>query len=547
MLDVIFENIADFIQRRLEEAIEDIKIAVAWFTNEELFNSLLAALNRGVTVSIVILDDAINRNELALDFSKFIEAGGRLYFSRNRKMHNKFVIVDGKFVLTGSYNWTYYAENLNWENVLSTDDIEIVSKYAKEYNQICQMLKAETVYVPIKLSELNKENLYDNYAYLSNDLRFKSKNAKDSIERINRECHRDVVVESIARGVDYDYRGIPKLRKEMNPQGVKYHLINIHIDSVPYNMPNANYKYIMAELTSNSIWIKDTWVHIIDEEYVEEMQHYFHKCDGGLLDDNAPLPPIPAYLYNKPSVKYKFGKVTCHFKDDKEHQKYDSQGNLLRDKKYKEIHLYTRFGETPRDYVGYGSLKEQFEFIVKSLFYPNNIEDIGLYSSYSLPSGVVRGNIDDSYFLDAFVKDCYQEGYKDKGVSIYNNFKMNPKGFWFIWESEKIVALLYGGFINHSNLEPNDVKSTNLSEKGEWFFIKDFHSRSKSDSDYCQRLREFVENIETRLKHDETKGILIIWYNKSSSLLSLGFKEEPLKHAWEGNINKECAQYRLTF
>lgn len=545
MLDVIFENIADFIQRRLEEACEDIKIAVAWFTNEELFNSLLAALNRGVTVSIVILDDTINRNELALDYSKFIEAGGRLYFSRNRKMHNKFVIVDSKFVLTGSYNWTYYAENLNWENVLSTDDFEIVSKYAKEYNQICQTLKEEKVYVPIRFSELGNEQLYDNYAYLSNDLNLKSKHTKELIERINRENHRNVAIEKIAREQNFDYRGIPKLQKELSPRELKKRLINIYINSVPSNMPNSNHKYILAELTSNSIWIEDTWVHIIDEEYIEEMRLYFHKRDGGLLDDNAPLPPIPADLYT-PKGKYKFREVKCDFKGGKEHLKYDSQGNLLR-YKYKEFHLYTRIGESPRDYVGYGSLKEQFEFIVMSLFHPNNIEDIEPIPACQ--NGVVRGHIDDLYFLDEFVKD-YIERNEIKDTSIQNDFKINPKGFWFKWESRKIVALLFVGFINHLDIEPNDFISMNLSEKGEWFLIKYCCPLSKFE--HYQHLREFVENLKTKLKHDETKGILTIWYNDDiihykSALLSLGFREEPLRHVWKGNLNKECAQYRLTF
>lgn len=379
MLEVVFNNIADTIQKHLLNASKDIKIAVAWFTNEELFNSLLTVLNRGVPVSIVILDDAINRNELALDFSQFIQAGGKLYFSQNPKMHNKFVIIDSKFVLTGSYNWTYYAENMNWENLLATDDAEIASKYINEFNKISQESTDIKKYIPIKFSELGEGQLYDNYTYLSNDLSIKNKQTREKIERINKENHRNVAIEKIARDQEFDYRGIPKLKKEGDSQVHKNRLINISIHSVPSNMPNANHKYIMAELTSNNIWIKDTWVHIIDEEYVEEMQHYYHKRDGGLLDDNAPLPQIPAFLYNCPSIKYRFREQTCYFKNGTEHQKYNSQGHLLKNK-FKKFHLYTRIKEDQDDYVGYGSLMEQFEFIVKSLFYPNNIEDIAPYT-----------------------------------------------------------------------------------------------------------------------------------------------------------------------
>ena len=256
MTEVIFDNIAYAIRKKIETATHCLKIAVAWFTNEDLFDAVLSAIKRGVSVELIILDDAINRNELALNFSLFIAAGGKLYFSNKRKMHNKFCILDEALVLTGSYNWTYYAENLNWENIVAIDDINVVTKYLIEFGEICKTLLAVNIYTPIRLNEMDEALLFDNYTYLSNDLCLKSKYAKDCIESINRENKRNTEIEESAKGRTYDYRGIPFLQKEFDTSVVKYRLINIHIESVPPNMPNANRKYIHAQLISNYMQVK---------------------------------------------------------------------------------------------------------------------------------------------------------------------------------------------------------------------------------------------------------------------------------------------------
>jgi phosphatidylserine/phosphatidylglycerophosphate/cardiolipin synthase-like enzyme len=49
--------------------------------------------------------------------------------------HNKFVIIDGARVLTGSYNWTFKAES-NWENLLLLDCPELAKRYEVEWEKI---------------------------------------------------------------------------------------------------------------------------------------------------------------------------------------------------------------------------------------------------------------------------------------------------------------------------------------------------------------------------------------------------------------------------
>jgi phosphatidylserine/phosphatidylglycerophosphate/cardiolipin synthase-like enzyme len=51
-------------------------------------------------------------------------------------MHHKFAVIDGKTLLTGSYNWTRSAADFNEENVVVTDDPRLVSSFAAEFEKL---------------------------------------------------------------------------------------------------------------------------------------------------------------------------------------------------------------------------------------------------------------------------------------------------------------------------------------------------------------------------------------------------------------------------
>jgi len=48
-------------------------------------------------------------------------------------MHNKFAIIDNRILLTGSYNWTFSANNRNDENLMVIDDPEIIARYQNQF------------------------------------------------------------------------------------------------------------------------------------------------------------------------------------------------------------------------------------------------------------------------------------------------------------------------------------------------------------------------------------------------------------------------------
>lgn len=158
-----FTNIRSQILRLLDKANEEVDIAMAWFTSSELFSSILSCIERGVKVQLVLLDNPINFMEYAPDFNKFIEAGGLLKIAKpdNGFMHHKFCIIDGKYVITGSYNWTYYAETRNIENILITDSPSVVSQYQEEYEKLKRQTSVASESPRYKLEDIGKMDTVD--------------------------------------------------------------------------------------------------------------------------------------------------------------------------------------------------------------------------------------------------------------------------------------------------------------------------------------------------------------------------------------------------
>ena len=136
MNQAIFENIEDYISSQINQAEKRISIAVAWFTNQILFDSLQNAAQRKVEIKIILLNDILNRNEFGLEFGLLANKGADIRFAVNNSgtMHHKFCIIDNN-VISGSYNWTYHA-NKNNENVIVTDEESIVNSYCEVFERL---------------------------------------------------------------------------------------------------------------------------------------------------------------------------------------------------------------------------------------------------------------------------------------------------------------------------------------------------------------------------------------------------------------------------
>ena len=115
-----FEDIQHYIKKELNKASQSICIAVAWFTDAELFNILYEKATSGISVELIIMDDAINRRS-GIDFNLLGNNKSKVWKIRSSKnndtlMHNKFCVIDSSTIINGSYNWTKRAQQ-NYESI----------------------------------------------------------------------------------------------------------------------------------------------------------------------------------------------------------------------------------------------------------------------------------------------------------------------------------------------------------------------------------------------------------------------------------------------
>ncbi len=134
-----FEDIEKHILTELDKAEQSISVAVAWFTNANLYNKLCEKRGRGLTIELMLLDDDINRSS-SIDLSRLETIGGLVYRVGNNEdgtlMHNKFCIIDLGTVINGSYNWSYKARH-NHENITISYQAESLAlQFVNEFQRL---------------------------------------------------------------------------------------------------------------------------------------------------------------------------------------------------------------------------------------------------------------------------------------------------------------------------------------------------------------------------------------------------------------------------
>ena len=56
-------------------------------------------------------------------------------------MHHKFAVVDGRKLVSGSFNWTMQAVMGNKENVIVTEDPDVVGPFVDMFELLWEELK----------------------------------------------------------------------------------------------------------------------------------------------------------------------------------------------------------------------------------------------------------------------------------------------------------------------------------------------------------------------------------------------------------------------
>jgi phosphatidylserine/phosphatidylglycerophosphate/cardiolipin synthase-like enzyme len=129
-----FQHIQNQILTQLDKARVSIRVVMAWFTNDVLFQRLVEKYKQGIDVIIAIYDDGVNRKngvDVSLLPHEMIKRG-----KSGGLMHDKFCVIHNQIVITGSYNWTNNAEFRNDENITVENDPEQATRYSEEFRRL---------------------------------------------------------------------------------------------------------------------------------------------------------------------------------------------------------------------------------------------------------------------------------------------------------------------------------------------------------------------------------------------------------------------------
>jgi phosphatidylserine/phosphatidylglycerophosphate/cardiolipin synthase-like enzyme len=116
----------------IEKAKKSINVQAYSFTSAPIAKALVDAHKRGVAVNVILDKSQKSERYSSADF--LAHAGiSVLIDSKHAIAHNKIMIVDGKIVITGSFNFTKSAEESNAENLLVISDSDFALRYLQNW------------------------------------------------------------------------------------------------------------------------------------------------------------------------------------------------------------------------------------------------------------------------------------------------------------------------------------------------------------------------------------------------------------------------------
>lgn len=139
---VHFSNIRNEIIGQLKKATREIKVAIAWLTDEDIIRTLTQRAESGVNVIVVMSESKENFRNIP-KWKDFLRHNGKFHIATPKFLHHKLCIIDNITILNGSYNWTYFAQR-NEENITVKyfetgveEDDRLLKQFEEKYKFFC--------------------------------------------------------------------------------------------------------------------------------------------------------------------------------------------------------------------------------------------------------------------------------------------------------------------------------------------------------------------------------------------------------------------------
>ncbi len=134
------DDLEGHVLAQLGAAQTSIKLAFFNIRLEAVRDLLVAKKNAGVTVEVILdkrqQDLAYNTMgdelvALGVDVTEVFNDS-----AANATMHNKFAVIDGHVVVTGSANYSFTALNISDEDLVTLDDVALAGRYLEEFDEL---------------------------------------------------------------------------------------------------------------------------------------------------------------------------------------------------------------------------------------------------------------------------------------------------------------------------------------------------------------------------------------------------------------------------
>jgi phosphatidylserine/phosphatidylglycerophosphate/cardiolipin synthase-like enzyme len=138
-LDIYFSP-HDHVQSALTDLISNAQSSIYFlaysFTADPLGDAIRQRAAVGITVEGVMEADQVASN-IGTEFDAFHTAGLNIRLDGNPgQMHHKVMIIDKQIVVTGSYNFSASAEQVNDENLLVIYSPQITAEFMREFQRV---------------------------------------------------------------------------------------------------------------------------------------------------------------------------------------------------------------------------------------------------------------------------------------------------------------------------------------------------------------------------------------------------------------------------
>ncbi len=119
-----------------------LDICVFTLTDNTLARAVHDAHRRRVRVRIIT--DDLKSLDLGSDVERLRDAGIEVRFDADpHHMHHKFALFDRRLLVNGSYNWTRGAAEGNYENIVVTDNEQLVEQFGEEFDRLWRQFGRE--------------------------------------------------------------------------------------------------------------------------------------------------------------------------------------------------------------------------------------------------------------------------------------------------------------------------------------------------------------------------------------------------------------------